>query len=162
MELFLKDDIDVQFVFCGKGPLEATIRDKFTDFLDKKVFLLGWQEQSIIPNLLYHCHAAWILMSGFVLLEAATVGAPIITSNREWHAEFIKDGINGYVVDPENLQEIFGKTLHLISTKDLRDQFKINARKNLEKFYNPEMLLEKEKNIYYNLMKINRDKWNLQ
>ena len=153
IDRLVKEGYSFQLVFCGEGPLRETIRNEYLSLIGKRIFLLGWQNQNIIKNLLKNSDVTWVLMSGFVLLEAAAMGAPIITSDIEWHSEFIIDGINGYVVNPEDENEIFEKTISLLINKFIQEKFRTNARKILEKDYNPADLLNKEIKLYKELIK---------
>lgn len=44
-----------------------------------------------------------------VLLESAACGRPIITTNRSGCREIVDDGINGYVVEQQNSQDLIEK-----------------------------------------------------
>lgn len=153
IDRLLKENYRFQLVFCGDGPLKETIKKKYSPFIGSVIFILGWQNQNIVANLLKNSSVAWILMSGFALLEAAASGAPIITSGKEWHNEFINDGINGYIINPDNENEIFEKTVYLLKNKSLQEKFKVNARKKLEKEYDPIDLLNEEIGVYKELIK---------
>ena len=44
-----------------------------------------------------------------VLLESAASGRPIITTNRSGCREIVDDGVNGYVVEEQNSQDLIEK-----------------------------------------------------
>jgi glycosyltransferase involved in cell wall biosynthesis len=88
------------FCFAGDGPLRAEGEQKFAGRDD--VIFVGWQQKSIIQALLRRAVAVVIPMSGFVLLEAASIGKPVITSSVEWHGELVADGRSGLLVDPQD------------------------------------------------------------
>jgi glycosyltransferase involved in cell wall biosynthesis len=151
-QMLIEDKHNVQVVFCGGGPLEQRLRETFSNVLNKNIYLLGWQNHNVVMQLLKECALVWALMSGFVILEAAAMGAPIITSNKEWHSEFIIDGLNGYLVDPDNKNEMLEKTLNLLTNKTLLEKFKVNAKEKLNREYCPADLLNRELNLYSSLM----------
>jgi glycosyltransferase involved in cell wall biosynthesis len=94
------DGKPVLFCFAGDGPLRAEGERRFIGRDD--VRFLGWQSKPVIQALLRRATAVVIPMSGFVLLEAASIGKPVITSSVEWHGELVADGRSGLLVDPED------------------------------------------------------------
>ncbi|HUK60475.1 MAG TPA: glycosyltransferase family 4 protein [Stellaceae bacterium] len=87
------------FVFCGDGPLRADGERRFAGRAD--VRFIGWQERAVVASLLRAAAFVLVPMSGFVLLEAASAGKPVVTSRVEWHSELVADGKTGLLVDPE-------------------------------------------------------------
>jgi glycosyltransferase involved in cell wall biosynthesis len=84
--------------FLGDGPLRQEGEARFADRPD--VRFLGWQERQVVHAFLRCADVVLIPMSGFVLLEAASLGKTVISSRVEWHGELIRDGETGYLVDP--------------------------------------------------------------
>ena len=85
-------------LFFGDGPLRAEGELRFANRGDVK--FLGWQQRNVVHALLRNAGAVLIPMSGFVLLEAASIGATVIAGSIEWHGEVVHDGQTGYLVDP--------------------------------------------------------------
>ena len=84
--------------FLGDGPLRHEGEERFAGRSDVRFF--GWQERAIVQTFLRRADLVLIPMSGFVLLEAASLGKLIVSSRVEWHSEVITDGETGYLVDP--------------------------------------------------------------
>lgn len=57
---------------------------------------------------------------GLVLLEAMAMNKPVIASNRGGPPEIIDDGVNGFLFDPENIEELVAQLAKLISDEELR------------------------------------------
>jgi glycosyltransferase involved in cell wall biosynthesis len=93
-----EDGRNVLICFAGDGPLRAEGEKRF--FNRDDVCFLGWQPKEVIHALLRRADAVLIPMSGFVLLEAASVGKLVIAGNIEWHSEVVRHGETGYLVDP--------------------------------------------------------------
>ena len=91
------------FCFAGDGPLRKDGERRFAGRAD--VRFLGWQDKEVVQALLRRATAAVIPMSGFVLLEAASIGKPIITSAVEWHSELVQNDVSGLLVDPNSPQQ---------------------------------------------------------
>ncbi|AAO90377.2 glycosyltransferase family 4 protein [Coxiella burnetii] len=96
-------DKKIVFAFCGDGPLYQKGVQEFLD--NESVYFWGWQEREIVHQLIRRAYLLLIPMSGFVLLEAASLGKPVITSKVEWHAEMIEDHVTGLLVDPLSVEE---------------------------------------------------------
>jgi len=58
---------------------------------------------------------------GFVLLEAMALGKPVLGSNLGGPPEIIQDEANGYIFNPENIEDLYNKLSMLISNKALID-----------------------------------------
>lgn len=91
------------FVFCGDGPLRREGERRFAS--SPRVRFVGWQAKSNIEALLRAAEFVVVPMSGFVLLEAASIGKPVITSDQEWHSELVEHGTSGLVVEAGDAQK---------------------------------------------------------
>ncbi len=90
----------VEFVFCGDGPFRRVGESRFAG--RSGVRFLGWQDRTTVQTLLAKAEVVLIPMSGFVLLEAASIGKPVIASAVEWHREIVRDNETGLIVDPHD------------------------------------------------------------
>ncbi len=100
LNLKTADGREVCFCFCGDGPLREAGDARFES--QPNVSFLGWQASATVHALLRRAEMVLIPMSGFVLLEAASIGKPVVTSNVEWHTEMVQDGQSGLAVDPHD------------------------------------------------------------
>jgi phosphatidylinositol alpha-1,6-mannosyltransferase len=55
-----------------------------------------------------------------VLLEASACGKPIITGNADGSVDAVDHGVNGYSLDPYNIDAIAGAIRELVSNAELR------------------------------------------
>ena len=55
-----------------------------------------------------------------VILEAMAAGVPVVASNVEGVPEIIEDGVNGFLVSPNDVAELSKKLLYAISNRALR------------------------------------------
>jgi glycosyltransferase involved in cell wall biosynthesis len=141
---------EVQFVFCGDGPL----RDYGQSSLQKfpNVLFLGWQPNEIVQSLINHASIILVPMSGFVLLEAASLGKPVIATNIEWHSELIKEGVTGFLVDPTSINEWAQKIKLLLDNSELGERVGHNLLKVFNSEYDKESLIDREIALYYSLI----------
>src|SRR5690606_25629759 len=72
-----------------------------------------------------------------VLLESAACGRPIITTNRSGCREIVDDGINGYVIEQENSQDLIKKIENFINLKhEDKRKMGLYGRRKVEKEFN--------------------------
>jgi glycosyltransferase involved in cell wall biosynthesis len=65
---------------------------------------------------------------GLVNIESLAVGTPVIASRVGGIVEIIRDGIDGFLVPPDNVEVLARKLLALISNPHLRHEMHCNAR----------------------------------
>lgn len=85
------------------------------------------------------------------LIEACAIGRPIVTTDVPGCRECVKDGENGYLVQPRNAEELAEKIEILIKDKNKRELFGKNSRIKAEKEFSIENVIEKHLRIYNSL-----------
>jgi len=144
------NDINFKLIWIAKGNLEKRIKELvYKKGIFDRTELLPFQEKENLYKLLSKSHI--YISSSFYdgtsvsLLEAMTFGLfPVVSDilgNREW----ILDGVNGFLFDPKNADELAEKIKTAIKNEELRKkaeelnkniiEMKANWEKNLEKFY---------------------------
>lgn len=89
-----------------------------------------------------------------VLLESCASGRPIITTNRSGCREVIDDGVNGFVVQEKNAEDLIEKIERFINLSyEERRQMGINAHKKVENEFDRRIVINKYLSI------INEDKY---
>lgn len=140
----------VRYVFCGDGPLLQKGRALFAE--NPNVSFLGWTSQSDVRALMKRAEVVLIPMSGYVLLEAASLGKAVVTSNVEWHGELVTDGETGFVVAPDNPVSWRAATEWLLSNRGQAARFGAALRQRYLNEYAPEKSIAAEINLYYSLV----------
>ena len=141
---------EVQFVFCGDGPLRDYGKASLKRFTN--VLFIGWQPNEIIQSLINHARIILVPMSGFVLLEAASLGKPVIASNIEWHSELIKDGVTGFLVDPTSINKWVQKIKLLLGNSEVSERVGHNLQVVFNFEYDKESLIDREIALYHSLI----------
>ncbi|SFB00963.1 galacturonosyltransferase [Lentibacillus halodurans] len=78
-----------------------------------------------------------------VLLESAASGRPIITTNRSGCREIVDDGVNGYIVEQENTQDLIDKIeMFLNLSHEKKEQMGRVGRKKVEKEFDRQMVVD--------------------
>ena len=72
---------------------------------------------------------------GLVNIEAMRAGLPIISSDEGCIPEIVIDGLNGYIVDPKDIEQISDRVLKLINDDELRIKMGKAGRKIYEEYY---------------------------
>jgi glycosyltransferase involved in cell wall biosynthesis len=90
---------------------------------------------------------------GIAALEAMSCGLPVIASNVGGVPELVKNGINGYIVEPAKSREIAEKIYRVLKCPMLRKSLSEGALKTAEEYLsvdNDKMLLECYKSVILN------------
>ena len=88
-----------------------------------------------------------------VLLEAASIGRPIVTSNVAGCKEIVDDGINGFLCKSQDSIDL-GKKIHqmLLLPYETRVKMGILGRKKMESEFNQKIVLDNYKQALLNLI----------
>jgi glycosyltransferase involved in cell wall biosynthesis len=80
---------------------------------------------------------------GMVLLEAQEVGLPIVSFDCDsGPRDIVKNGVNGFLVNPYDIKELAKAMLSLIKDPELRKKMGVNAKQNVQS-YNIEKIITK-------------------
>ncbi len=78
-----------------------------------------------------------------VLLESAACGRPIITTNRSGCREIVDDGINGYVVEQQNSQDLIEKVEKFINLSlEEKKQMGLAGRARVERDFDRQIVID--------------------
>ena len=125
--------------------------------LEEHIQFIGWVENKDLDT--YYEKASlvvvpsiWVETFGLVILEAMSAGRPVIGTNVGGIPEIIDDGVNGYLVEPENPEQIAEKVIQLFAEEKLLTELGRNARRKAEEF-SVEKHLENLEKIYAEVIK---------
>lgn len=140
---------DFSLQFIGDGPTKS--------YLYNLVSELGLADKCCFAGALSHAEVIKCLASsyvsivpsrseafGLVVIESMAVGTPVVAANVDGIPEIVRDGMDGFLVPPDNPGEIAAKLLLLLKNPDLRATMAKNARQRfLEKFEQKNAILLK-------------------
>lgn len=86
--------------------------------------------------------AECIETSGLTILEAMTYGLPVIGPNAGGPLELIDEGVNGYAVDPLNLDDVVAKIESLMTDDKRYEHFSQMALNKAALFSETDMVNE--------------------
>src|SRR6185295_12775619 len=109
---------DVQFLFVGDGELREAVEKEVKQLrLCASFRLAGWRRD--IPEIM-HCLDVFVLTSLWeglprVYLEALASGVPVVGTRVDGAAEVIREGVNGYLLDPGDVEGLASRVLFLLA-----------------------------------------------
>ena len=106
-----------------------------------------WGHQNNMPNVLHQSTIVCLPTSygeGLpkCLLEAASCGRPIVTYDVPGCREIVKDGYNGYLVQPKSIDGLVEAIILLINNYKLCVQMGKNGRKLVKKYFTQEKIAQ--------------------
>jgi len=120
----------------GQHDYEQSLRDKWGS---ERVRFLGRVAQSefypnvdatVVPSL-------WEEPLGGVVREGMAFGKPVIGSRRGGTSEMIQDGVNGFLFEPDNRDELVAAIKRLANDPGLRSRMGDAARESVQSFLDP-------------------------
>ncbi len=141
-------------IWGGNGALYDNLKNLIIELgLENHVFLKGET-----PEITAKMAEASIIVSTsvtegmpLVLLEALSVGLPIVTFNYMYGAdEIVTEGENGFIVEEDDLEALAERIGRLISDKDLRMKMGENAYLSSNRFY-PEVIANRWMDLFQKL-----------
>lgn len=139
METIRQKNQPVRLILIGEGgeeeALKLLVRQlNLGDYID----FLGQIPNEEVPRYMAAADVFVLpsLSEGFpnVILEAMASGLPIVATKVAGLAEIIKDGENGFLVEPENPEQIALKVLLLLEDDDLREKISGNNKERVKDY----------------------------
>ena len=125
--------------------------------LEDFVHFQGWVAPEKVAQFFQNA-AAFVMPShmegfGLVYLEAMAAGVPVLGGNVGGTRELIQDGVNGYLVAPDNPIELTEKIRELLQDRELRHRFETNGFATVEKF-SPEDTIRETIKFYQSILNL--------
>jgi len=136
-----------RLVIVGDGPDEKTLRSMIKNLgLERKVYLVGRKSQEELATYMAAADL-FILNSGYEgfshqILEAMTADVPVITTAVGGNKEVIRQGENGFMVKYQDEFNLVEAIKSLWQNPELREEFKKEGKKTVERFSSEKMLEE--------------------
>ena len=137
-----------------KNVLKALINSNFENFITKynlqeNVKLLGFRKdvQDILKASDVFIMPSYREGLPISMMEAMSLGLPVLASNIRGCKDLIEDGRNGFLFDPRNIKEIYEKIKEIKENKDLREKMSKNNLEDIKKYSIKEV--KKELNEIY-------------
>jgi glycosyltransferase involved in cell wall biosynthesis len=132
--------INFKILIAGEGPLHNGLKEEInSQNLTEQIILLGFVEdmKSFMQQIDVFVSTALWEGFGFVLAEAMVAQKPVLAFDLSSNPELVKDGENGFLIPPTNIDLFTDKLEQLINDRTLRTQMGetayIFAKANFEK-----------------------------
>ncbi len=127
-DLFEKSTLDTAFLVVGEGAGEGFLKKN----MPKAYFtgkLTGTDLAEAYANSTLFLFPSISETFGNVVLESLASGTPVVAAKAGGPVDIVKDGENGFLVEPKNEHAFFNKLSILLQDKILLTSFEENARK---------------------------------
>lgn len=132
---------DVRLRLVGDGPDRATLAQQARELgIGDKVIFEGWKTQSELREL--YRNSDLCVLSSFsegvpvVLMEAMACGVPCVAPRVTGVPELIRDGVEGLLVAPANVDELVSAIASLAERTELRRSMAAASRQRIAECYN--------------------------
>ncbi len=154
---------DSSLTILGTGVLEKYLRNLAEKFRSNVSFLTTHIEHDKMPDLYakfsYFVAPSRTEAQGVAMCEAMACGLPVIATNVGGIPEFVKDGVNGILVPPENPKALRTAVEQILTSEQLYDALSENGAKFVAQNLSQDKIYEKEFRVFrmcQNLFEIER------
>lgn len=143
---------DIKFYLCGDvGEQEVKNKVKVLG-IQHRIAHIGWvdgiQKKEFISKAMINCLPSYNEGLPMSILETMAVGIPNISTNIASIPEVIKDGENGFLIEPGDVDALTEKLYQLIQNKELREMFSNNSFALINEKFSLDNHVAKLKAIY--------------
>ncbi|GMR17648.1 MAG: glycosyltransferase family 4 protein [Gammaproteobacteria bacterium] len=146
---------EARFVFFGKGPIEPDLR-KHCDKqgISTKVCFAGFRDNldQLLPHLDLIVHPADMEGLGVSLLQAAACGVPIIGTPVGGIPEIVRDGVNGYLVPPGDVEVIASRVIEILGDQSRLSRMGKAGRELVKKEFSISNMIDTNFNVYNQML----------
>ncbi len=152
MNIITRQDTGVKLMLVGDGEERQDLQELVNELdLGNQVIFGGRVPNEKVSEYMVASDIFVLpsLSEGFpnVVLEAMAAGLPVVASKVGGLPEIIKDGKNGFLVEPKNPEQIAEKVMLLLRDEELRKRVSRN-NKEKAKHYSWDSVVEKLEEIY--------------
>ncbi len=148
-------NIFAEVIIIGDGPEKRILERMARSYRLTNVHFAGYfSVDSILKKLI--CRAdilvspsIWEEPLGLVLLEAMACETPVVVTRTGGVSLIVKDGVNGYFVNPKNANEIAEKVNELLADDEARKRMGINARRSVKEKFSWSQIAQRFEHVYY-------------
>jgi glycosyltransferase involved in cell wall biosynthesis len=149
--LVAKGRKDVDFVYIGDGPLKAEAQALARSLgVGQQAHFLGWQRD---PRLLAAGFDVFLLPSLFeglpcVYPQALSLGLPVVATAVDGAAEAVKEGVNGYLCQPRDVEALADRVGALLDDGALRRRMGAAARASVGPEFGFDAMVQRSAQAY--------------
>ena len=134
----------------GTGDFEKELKEKFSQ--TTRIAFHGALHGQIKNDYIRNCDllifpSTWPESFGIVIIEAFAFGKPVVASNIGAIPELIKDGYNGFLFEPNKIEQLENLIIKIYNNKTILDEMRDNCFRSAERFC-LENFIDKHLEIY--------------
>lgn len=145
-----------KFILVGGGPLYKKIKKEIIRLgLENNFYLLGWRKDAYRIISLFDIFVLTSIWEGLplVILEAISLGKPIVAAKVDGINELIEEGKNGFLIEPGKYRNFAEKINLLLENENLRKKIsRNNLNSELLSKFNLDLMTKETENLYLKLM----------
>lgn len=146
---------EVQVFLFGKGPLKDELQQQIEDqSLQANVRLIGFRDglERVLPCLYGVVHPADMEGLGVSLLQAAAAGVPLIGTDAGGIPEIVRDGENGILIQPQNVDQLSAAMLRLLGDEEQAKRWGLAGKKIVNQEFSIYTMVEGNLRVYESLL----------
>ncbi len=147
----LKTHPDTYLVVAGKGPEEDNIRKMIAEYdIKDRCLMIGFVKDTLKFSALTDIGILFSDIEGFSnsVVEFMSVGTPVICTDVGGQREIVRDGLNGFLVEPGDERALEQKILELLSDKSKLDSMGKRAFDNVKNEFSEDGMINKIEQLY--------------
>lgn len=122
MALVMQEEPSAIGILAGAGPM----RDELVELaasvgVREHVHFIGETTQDDLAEIIPHCVTVSPL-TGLSLVECGLGGSPPVGYDRDWQAEFIEDGVNGFIVPDHDYRCMADRLLQILRDPQMKER----------------------------------------
>jgi len=151
----------VKLILAGVGHLEKILKIHKSANNINNIELIGFKKHNELNKLIQKCRftilpSLWYENAPMSILESFACGKPVVASRIGGIPELVKEGYNGLLFEPGNVEDCKEKILRLWNDRQLCRKMGENARDYVEKNFNPEDHYQKLMSIYRKAIELHK------
>ncbi len=157
--LVLEKRPDVRFVVVGreKTPQELNRLEDLAHYLGirDKIIFTGFRQDAFQLMTTFDVFALPSLWEGFavVILEAMSLGKPVVATHVGGIPEVVEDGVNGFLVAPRDSKQMASRILDLVNNEVLRHRMGEEGKKKIRERFGVEYMVKEVEQVYLSVLK---------
>jgi len=147
-----------RFLFFGKGPLRGELEQLCREAgLGEKVLFAGFRKDlpRVLPCLDLVVHPAFMEGLGVSLLQASAAGLPIVAGRAGGIPEVVRDGVNGYLVEPGDVSALEESVVKVLLDPGLARRLGHAGQEIVGGEFSLEAMVEGNRRVYREILGLN-------
>ncbi len=153
--IIVKKNKNFKFIITGDGDERPKLESLIKEYaLWDNIFLLGWRRD--ISNILNSSDffVMTSLWEGLPIstIEAMSCGLVPVVNDVDGQREIIKDGKNGFLIQPYDITDTAAKILYLSNNPEIKDKMSLEARQTINETFSIDYMIKRHEELYLSVI----------